>query len=443
MNRANLKVKWGHYCDTDRLVKTTMNLLTKYNYRNSEHGVCKMLDTYFTNKQSLIDLFRTSEHYIGDMRIVLDVELERDNVPNHVSNFCYRFMDNVGARAHIVKKVDEAGKTQADYLNTGITKLTPKDFMKESILNQLTASNENVSKFNNNGELNTSVRRFTEVRDIVQSNFAYNHQGTVSDTLIAAASALSEKVKLAKGMKTSRAFNKMCAVYGIDKLPKYNKLFAEYADMVSGLKRKMKFFLSLNPLDYLTMSFGVNWSSCHSIKTHGGWCSGTLSYMLDNTSIITYVHNEIPTDIEEGKIYREMFHLENGKLIQSRIYPQGNDGATDLYQTFREFVQKELASLLGVANSWVRKSNRCSENIESIGTHYRDYNNNSSCNATYLKSMEAQAKNAIVTVGHNRICPYCGEEITDSNYTGRLTHSNCILRSEYSTTTSHTTTYSF
>lgn len=62
--KANLKEAWGQYCDTDKLVDDVMSLLTKYNHRNSEHGVCIMLNEYFTNKKDLIELLQKSEHYM-------------------------------------------------------------------------------------------------------------------------------------------------------------------------------------------------------------------------------------------------------------------------------------------------------------------------------------------------------------------------------------------
>ncbi|MBQ4155309.1 MAG: hypothetical protein IJD90_00720, partial [Clostridia bacterium] len=174
-------------------------------------------------------------------------------------------------------------------------------------------------------------------------------------------------------------FHKICHYYGVDKSPVsktdsrgrvqkvYDIEFAKYADMVSGGKRKIKFFISVNPLDYLTMSFGVNWASCHTIDREnrrrmdnsysGAYCGGTMSYMLDHVSIVTYVHNTMPESYETGKVYRNMFHLGgDGVLLQGRVYPQGNDGCTDLYKEFRGIMQKELTKLLGLErNSWMKR----------------------------------------------------------------------------------------
>jgi hypothetical protein len=239
--------------------------------------------------------------------------------------------------------------------------------------------------------------------------------------------------KFAPTLKTSRAFNRMCTHFEVNKLPKYNKLFAQYSDMVSDTKRTMKFYMSLNPLDYLTMSFGNSWASCHTIdKTNrrgmpnsysGAYCGGTLSYMLDQTSFITFVHSHTTEDIvEEGKIYRNMFHYGNDMLIQGRIYPQGNDGNTDLYKVFRGYVQKELSPLLGVSNSWVKSSKRPSGVTYSYGAHYRDYENFSYCNVSYPKEKGEDFGDNCITIGRYGICPNCGREI---NIHDRITCYGC------------------
>ena len=66
MAKHDLSEKWSKYCNTDKLVDDIMELLRENGHRCSEHGVCVLLDTYFTNKEPLIKLFMTSKHYIGD-----------------------------------------------------------------------------------------------------------------------------------------------------------------------------------------------------------------------------------------------------------------------------------------------------------------------------------------------------------------------------------------
>lgn len=431
LTKADIKEAWGQYCDTDKLVDDVMALLTKYGHRNTEHGVCTMLNEYFTNKKDLIELFQKSANYIGDMRIMIDIELERENNADDIYSFCENFYNNVGASKLILKYEDEYGKKIDDYIRTGIKCITAKDLMKPEVVAKLKNVTDARNKFADDkatlashaieNECYSAMRKFKMFRlSTIDKEFS---------------ESMDEKYKVREGMKTSRAFNRVCGFYGIDKLPNYNKLFAKYADMVSGLKRKLKFFISVNPIDYLTMSFGVNWASCHTIDKgnrrgmdnaySGMYCGGTVSYMLDSTSIVTFVHNHVPTDWEDGKIYRCMFHYGKDILVQGRVYPQGNDGRTDLYKVFRNYVQDELAPIIGLTDTvWRKKEDGdVSGNVDSYGVHYRDYTNFENCNVSYPRE-RSESRDNVINIGHSGICANCGKPITEN---GRISHGSCLI----------------
>lgn len=430
--KANLKEVWGQYCDTDKLVDDVMTLLTKYSHRNSEHGVCTMLNEYFTNKKDLIELFQKSKHYMGDMRMMIDIELARENSANDVRTFCNVFPKDVRADKVILKYADEKGKTFADYLRTGTKSIKAKDLIHKETVALLKVASENQSKFADNGTTMASLDAYNKFVQATQTFGRFPITTIDANTV----SKFPSEYNIHEGMKTSRAFNRMCGFYGVDKSPEYNKLFARYADMVSGLKRKLKFFISVNPIDYLTMSFGVNWASCHTIdrenRRHmensysGMYCAGTVSYMLDSTSIITFVHDHVPTNWEDGKIYRCMFHYGNDILVQGRIYPQGNDGNTDLYKVFRNYVQDELTPLIGITDTtWTKKmSGDVAGNVSSCGLHYRDYTQFDSCNVSYPRE-RSSAKDNVIAIGHTGICPYCGREFSADK--GAISHANCVI----------------
>jgi hypothetical protein len=440
MLKTELKEKWGYYCDTDKLVDDMMALLSKYNHRNTEFGVCAMLDEFFTNKKSLIDLFMTSDKYVGDFRIVIDVEIERTSSRDDVCYFCNDFPIRVDASKAILKYTDDNGKSLDDYTRTGFTKLHVRNLFDKEIRGRLESNHAASMNFSSDGSTKKSTEEYETFSYLVRNKFYINYQSTLQQDVVDAMQNFNINASFVTGMKTSRAFNRFCAYYGVDKLPEYNRLYAQYADMVSGLKRKLKFFISVNPLDYLTMSFGVNWASCHTIdKTNtrnmpshysGAYCGGTVSYMLDSTSFITYVHDKIPTDVEEGKIYRNMFHYGNDILVQGRIYPQGNDGLTDLYSEFRKFVQTELNKLLCLTNDvWVKRNRGCGANTATYGVHYADYLNFSQCNVTYPKERSGSYDN-VIAIGHNRICPHCGLRIDGDVDASQLAHRDCVAINE-------------
>lgn len=449
MNKAYLKKMWGAYADTDKLVDDIMALLTKYSHRNSEHGVCVMLNEYFTNKKPLIELLSKSPNYKGDLRIVLQKEFEREERESDVRDFCVDFVKNVGASKILLKTKDEHGKTIGDYLKVNFKVFNAKDLHDADFASTLSAKvdelRKNIDNFDIQGYTKES-RDVFERFDCLIDRMKRMSKGTLNEEQVSRLKFIDGDLKLAADMKTSRAFNRICTQYGIHKAKNYNKLFAKYADLVSMLTRKLQFVISVNPCDYLTMSFGNSWSSCHTIDKEnkrglsngyqGMYCAGTQSYMLDGSSIITYCV-DVGEDVQTaGKIYRNMFHFENGTLIQSRVYPQNKDGATDLYKKFRDFVQTEFSIMLRLEkNMWTIKKGvseydpeNSSGNTVSRGRHYRDYTAFSECNVTYPSEYRDNGTAPqTVHIGHDNICTYCGDY---HSYEGRLAHYDCVIPTE-------------
>ena len=362
MTKSDLREKWSKYCDTDSLVDNMVALFNKYGHDNSEHGVCVLLNTYFTEKEPLIKLISSSKNYIGDLRIstvhLFDRAIDADDVYHAVANFMR------GVRtANFYKMADDKGKTFFDYFTTGKTSYTIDTLPSAE---EQSAMKEIIRKFDyNNFATKQSVNKAGDFFNYIGIFKNINYSKVQNDFKYTAGRNGEKRLVIKAGTKTSRAFNQVCRHYGVDKFDPetvvvtkdgaqvektiypYDKAFAAYADIVSELQRKLNFVISVNPLDYLTMSFGVNWKSCHNISG-GAWKGGCLSYMLDGTSIITYVITDLNEPIHENpKIYRQMFHYDNGLFMQNRLYPQGNDGATNLYEKFRNFVKKLNSTLSG------------------------------------------------------------------------------------------------
>ena len=424
MDKITLKQNWGQYCDTDKLVDDMMALLTKYHHKNTENGVCEMLEVYFNNKEPLIKLLAQSDGYVGDMRIIRKREFARDTSSKDVRSFVDNFYRKVGAESIIPKYKDEHGKTITDYMSVGFSKLTAKDLVKKK--KALDIHSENISKF----DLSTGMTRASSIANECFKGHLHDIKYVTTPALPTDIGKKDDKANLyiASGTKTSRAFNKICAHHGVDKAKSYNKLFAQYADLVSDSVRHLYFITSVNPLDYLTMSFGRSWASCHTIDKRnerhmpndysGMNCGGCVSYMLDNVSIITYVLDNIDAPIyETGKIYRTMFHYDVKKylMLQGRVYPQEKDGATDLYQTMRTFVQEEFVNLLHLENNMWVTHKRIDESTFTCGVHYPDYIYNSNCVMFYPREKADIAHNATMDIGVDQICPCCGRTFKDKS----------------------------
>ena len=227
---------------------------------------------------------------------------------------------------------------------------------------------------------------------------------------------------IAAGQKTSRAVNKLCKFLGVDKRENYERDYAKYSDAINPLDVVRHTILSVNPVDYLLSSNGNSWSSCHTLDKNnpngysGCHCSGTMSYLLDGTTMVYYqVDKEYDgNDLEfEPKIIRQLFHYKDGVLVQGRLYPQCNDGKNSLYTPIRAQLQKIIADGLVAPNLWRKKggTSACSEVINSEGTHYRDYTCQSECSVSRIVKMipKGRVDNRHMTVGHDIYCTKCGD----------------------------------
>ncbi|MCL1986691.1 MAG: hypothetical protein FWG64_01800, partial [Firmicutes bacterium] len=115
-------------------------------------------------------------------------------------------------------------------------------------------------------------------------------------------------VKVVKGQKLSKVLSKIFAKTHVDKVSSYQKIFAKMSDLVNHGNEKSdeQLIISLHPCDYLTMSNGNSWTSCHSLKNKstgnslpvrqagGEYSAGTLSYMNDTCTAIAYTLARIP-----------------------------------------------------------------------------------------------------------------------------------------------------
>lgn len=428
MNKTTLANKWSKYANTNQMVDDIASLLTTYNHPNTEFGICAMLDTYFTNKEPLIQMFARSKHYAGNMRIILPKETLNRPDTSMINRFCSTFFSNVNAQDLIIKYRDENNKTRDDYFKTGRRTLNIAKLCDTDVVSTMHIRKEKLAKFNSGGQTKESENNYKQSYALINSLSRYSNP-YITEMQAARMNDITDNIKVHTNAKTSRVFQKICETYGLTQAKDYQKLYAQYSDMVSCSTKQVDYVISLNPYDYLTMSFGVNWTSCHNIdkenrrnigRSYGGsYCGGTMSYMLDKTSIITFTIERGSNPQQTDKITREMFHYQDGTLVQSRIYPQGNDGCTDLYTEYLGWMQEEMINLLGLQNNnWYEVKRR---SFESHGVHYRDYGN--SANINVVRPADLDLKSEIeIEIGHAGICPKCGRETTQSGF---LVHTDC------------------
>ena len=249
-------------------------------------------------------------------------------------------------------------------------------------------------------------------------------------------------VKLRKGWRITRCFSELEA----DKkeLQKQQDL---YSIFLQSLKVKGRLVLSIDPLDFITMSVSKSgWSSCH----HPNNCYGTggLAYMNDNASIIAYVETDEPmvtyvidTETKEkttikmpNKIWRQIVTIneDHSYALQLKQYPNSN-------KVFSQEVTKIIENLLmaekGIEyhsveerlDDYPENLQRNNNNLEGYGFYCDYYNRNIDrynviMSKTYrdtkqLREFIEMNKTPVITVGE---VVYCACGCSDHNYTNQF-----------------------
>lgn len=419
-----------------------MDLLTDLpstSYNPSDSAINAIIDEWVKNKGWMINLFKKHPNYNGNYQIAFDADFNRvcdKNIlysfknylrsviakPQEVRRYCCTYSEMIS----IYKKLNNV----ADYMSYIISKgysdvrvngrnfeetLKEKLDWNKKILAMQRDKTLYVDSFNGRAYDQETYNLYNN--SIAFANYIPNYtEHIATEEYAKQINAWFPTIKAVAGQKTSRIVGKVCKLLGVDKHPDYNREFAKYSDAINPLVIKRHTIFSCHPVDYLTMSFGNSWNSCHDIghMDVGCYSSGTLSYMLDESSFVFYtVDKDYDGDAYElqDKINRNMFHIGEDKLIQARVYPQTTDGETGMYRQIREVAQKVIADCLEMPNMWknVKGTSECCKNIDSYGTHYTDYEYFDDCNVSYLKTSEEDLFNkARIKVGHSPICPSCG-----------------------------------
>lgn len=381
------------------------DLLTEYDYKYTREALETIIDEWECQKGSLIEAFKKHPNYVeGKFMIAFDTDYER----RVDINASFRFRDWLRT---------EAIPYHRDNL--------PQD-IKDRMFDW-----ENLP---------------SEIYDFFYylSNYA---ERCVSESTATYLNRICPAVHAHAGQKTSRVVNKLCCYLGYDKVDGYNREFAKYADSLSPLTIKRHTILSINPLDYLTMSFGNSWASCHTIDKankrmmpnnySGCYSSGTVSYMLDASSMVLYTVDASYNGNEywdQPKINRQMFHWGQDKLVQGRLYPQDNDGYADEYTPYRNIVQQIISTIFDFPNLWTLKKGyeNASRYVWSYGTHYRDYECYDNCSLSIVQGSENRER---FIIGATPICVHCGErhsEADNISCCGKIRCADCgaVLRED-------------
>lgn len=431
--------------DVEQLVADyTETLHENSNPNATQEGSIIALKEWATKKEWLIRQVMAMPGYNGNLQSVEVLEVPNNRTEDDV----HRAVNAIWSRVFeygdkILSKRNKEGKTIEDIIREDLADL-PKTVSIKSIASYSGKTFKARTEFDSNGYTLESVKA-KEMADRLICSFSYFPETRLTKRMADSLNKIDPRLRFSEGMKTTRALGKVIKLYGFeDKTPgsEYGKFFiSKYCEVMKEGGRKLLYVVSVNPIDYLKMSIG-EFTSCHNIND-GGWRSGCISYMLDKVSLITYTvspNAETKPNPQTGeiflsanrpelfdKIHRNAFHWdENHRLIQSRVYPQANDGCTDLYVLFRHEMQKRVALANGwEPDNWTQRRRRFTDfTTEGNGaTNYPDwrYERFGGNLSTPGRSSDTYSTEQF-EIGAAPTCIVCGRKHTRSSW---LTCSRC------------------
>lgn len=459
----------------EKLVNSISKLMEEYDHKYTREGITTFLNEWERNKGELINLFRKHPKWDeNNLAIIFSHDFERGIDVNQITLFCRWLKEQLKEWAR-TNEIKHEGKTLSDWqeyrdiirnLAHSLRRLedeeipfnvkiegkefsdfaTIKAYVREldAIVDKLSITSYCLYIGYESFPLEEEKFKFganaTAAIDIIENITSSNLEKREADEL----NNLFPNLRATEGQKTSRMVSKLGKILGFDTIKDirpngrdygWNREFAIYADSINPLKINRHTVVSINPLDYFTMSFGHNWASCHTIDAtnkrhasnsyHGMYMSGDMSYALDSVSLIFYTVDAKFKGEEfwkEDKMQRCVFCIGKEKFCQSRVYPDGRDGGDKgLATQFRNIVQMIISELWEVPNLWKTEKGAevCSNYTYSYGTHYRDYIEYDDGVMCFLKGSENTTP---IEIGHDPICLECGREYDEA---GQLNCNDC------------------
>ena len=262
--------------------------------------------------------------------------------------------------------------------------------------------------------------------------------------------------RVSENQKWSRVISKVSHYYGLDEIKNvetktetyhdfrgrehtvtrtkdtgWASKFAQFADAINPLEVKMDTFISLNPLDFMLMSNGTNWTSCHHLSKYrdcrsgdytGCYSGGANGLSKDKVTVVMFTtkkckHESDYTFIPKNQ--RCLFQIGKDKLIQGRTYPDGRDGVTtNARDIFRQILQRVITECLDVPNLWelvqtdwdkgISSTDVISKYVTEGGDHYEDYLCYNDSTISFLHDGDKRKNSERLTIGHPQVCPICG-----------------------------------
>lgn len=360
----------------------------------SEVGVSANIDEWINNKSSLISMFSKSQYWNEEtLSIIKPVSyVPRANI-DESTNFFSRLISN--ASDFIGQNGDKDAKTAIRLLR-----------MAQA------------------GEISYPILSIHKERIETPEEFAFFKE-------------VLEYPGINVGMKWSRLIQAVLKKIDSNVIqdPSFVERYTRWTESISERPATYMMTMSLNPADYILMSYGNSWSSCHIINPriakgsgdyNGIHKAGTLDYMSDSSTVMvqTLDKRTSPEDAPLApRIHRNVFYVkpEIPAMVQSRFYPNNNE--TQVKELFMAEVKSVLAEIYGGVGNWIVPHR---SRVYKVGDkHYPDYQSYGSSAVCFTDDRYAPflALEIRFDAGNTVHCLECGREY--SGNPGMLTCNRC------------------
>ena len=237
--------------------------------------------------------------------------------------------------------------------------------------------NKKISEINNYlSSLNPGTNFINSVRKLFEFNSTYFENTYATYNLTRANQLFTNRVakefsyrnkdgkviKVPEGAKVMRVLQKIAKEFD---LPDF-EIFRNHISRITEIRKsKIKFTLSIHPLDYMTMSDNANgWESCMNwTQGPGSYRAGTIEMMNSPVVVVAYITTKpyypANTSIEwTSKSWRELIIVHPNTICSVKSYPYYNIA-------FDKALVNWLADLVEEKTEWRYNRKKPQENLES------------------------------------------------------------------------------
>lgn len=156
----------------------------------------------------------------------------------------------------------------------------------------------------------------------------------------------NKKIKIPCGTKTMRALGKLNKIYEFATNEEYEEFRTAISTITSKKSRTETIYLSIHPLDFLTMSVTNKWSSCMKLP-NGEYCNGAMEMMNSNLTVIAYTKTKekVKKTDWNDKSWRCLFYINKNILLAGKEYPFQ-------HEEMKRAILNKLASMVEEKFGW-------------------------------------------------------------------------------------------